>query len=550
MRSRFVLAALLISACAPVSTTPVPVASPQFDLLIFNARIVDGTGNPWYRGSVGISGDRITYVGVTRPELESKFVVDARDQVVTPGFIDMLGHSEDVILAEPQAVSKITQGITSEITGEVSSAWPNTVPGKPADPKDPKSLGEFFDRLDRQGAAINLGTYVGMGSVREAVMGNSSRNPTAAEMAQMGALIDSAMRDGAMGASSGLIYLPSSFFTTEELTELAKYAAPYGGGYATHMRHEDGQMLDAIRETIRIASGAGTWGQIRHIKNRSPDIMRRSLALIDSARAAGIDITADQYPYIASGTSLVSLLNEWIQVGGTDSLIARLRVPELRARARRELIEDSVRGVRAAAEVMVSTIRTDSLKKYQGKRLTEIGAMRGTDGWDAAIDLLILDRARPRRISFSFNEEALRLAMQKSWVSVGQDAGARSPDSTGSFGEGAHPRGFGTFPRILGRYVRQDSVISLEFAIRKMTSLAAQRFGIQDRGILRPGAFADLVIFDPDTIIDNATYENPTQLATGISYVMVNGQFVIADRKLTGARPGRAIRRPGTARRR
>jgi N-acyl-D-aspartate/D-glutamate deacylase len=197
---------------------------------------------------------------------------------------------------------------------------------------------------------------------------------------------------------------------------------------------------------------------------------------------------------------------------------------------------------------MVSSVREDSLKKYQGKRLTEIGAMRGTDGWDAALDLLILDRGRPRRISFSFNEEALRMAMQKPWVSVGQDAGARSPDSTGSFGEGAHPRGFGTFPRILGKYVRQDGTIGLEFAIRKMTSLAAERFGIQDRGILRPGAYADIVIFDPNTVIDNATYDEPTKLASGIKYVMVNGQFVVDDTHLTGARPGRAIRRPGTVR--
>lgn len=548
MRFRVMAAALLLGACAPVHTTPVSPAAPQYDVLITNARIVDGTGNPWYRGSVGVSADRIAYVGLPVSGLTARRVIDAHDQVVSPGFIDMLGHSEDVILSEPQAVSKITQGITSEITGEVSSAWPNTFLGRPADPKEPKSLGDFFDRLDKQGAAINLGTYVGTSSLREAVMGNASRNPTPAEIAQMGALIDSAMRDGAMGVGTGLIYLPSSFFTTDELIALTKYAVPYRGGYAAHMRHEDGRMLESIRETIRIAKEAGTWAQIRHIKNRSPELMRQSLALIDSARAAGIDITADQYPYIASGTNLASLLNEWIQVGGSDSLVARLKNPELRARAKKELQDDSVAGIRTAAEVMVSTVRADSLKKYQGKRLTEIGAMRGTDGWDAALDLLILDRGRPRRISFSFNEEALRLAMQKPWVSVGQDAGARSPDSTGSFGEGAHPRGFGTFPRILGRYVRQDSVIGLEFAIRKMTSLAAERFGIQDRGILRPGAFADIVVFDPATIIDNATYEDPTRLATGISYVMVNGQLVVDDKRLTGARPGRAIRRPGTRR--
>lgn len=547
MRCRIAVAVICVvaGACAPAGyTTPVP--APNYDVLITNARIVDGTGNPWYRGSVATSGDRIAYVGPGLPGLSARRVIDAHDQVVSPGFIDMLGHSEDVILGKPQAVSKITQGITSEITGEVSSVWPNAVLGQPAALSEPRSLGDFFRQLDRQGAAINLGTYVGTSSVRRAVMGDASRHPTPAEIVQMGALIDSAMRDGAMGLGTGLIYLPSSFFTTDELIALTKYVAPYRGGYAAHMRHEDNRMLDAIRETIRIASETGTWAHIRHIKNRSPELMQQSLALVESARAAGLDITADQYPYTASGTSLASMLDEWIQVGGTDSLVMRLRIPENRARAKRELMADSARGVRTAAEVMVSSVTADSLKKYQGKRLTEIGVMRGTDGWDAALDLLIADRGRPRRISFSFNEDALRLAMQKPWVGVGQDAGARSPDSTGSFGEGAHPRGFGTFPRILGKYVRQDSVISLEFAVRKMTSLAAQRFGIQDRGILRPGTFADIVVFDAASIIDRATYENPTQLATGISYVMVNGKLVIDDKRITGALPGRAIRRPGT----
>jgi N-acyl-D-amino-acid deacylase len=532
-----------VAACASVGSRT--NAAAPYDVLITNATIVDGTGNPWYRGSVATIGDRIAYVGPALSTLQAKRVIDAHEQVVSPGFIDMLGHSEDVILTRPQAVSKVTQGITSEITGEVSSAWPNTVFGRPADPRDPKSLGEFFDSLDRKGAAINLGTYVGTSSVREAVMGNLERHPTSAEIAQMGALIDSAMRDGAVGLGTGLIYLPSSFFTTDELIALTKYVTPYKGGYAAHMRHEDDRQIEAIQETIRIAKEAGTWAEIRHIKNRSPEVMRQSIALIDSARAAGIDITADQYPYIASGTNLASLLNEWIQVGGSDSLVARLHDPEMRARAKREMQEDSARGIRTAEEVMVSSVRADSLKKYEGKRLTEIGAMRGTDGWDAALDLLMLDRGRPSRISFSFNEEALRMAMQQPWASVGQDAGARSPDSTGSFGVGGHPRAFGTFTRILGRYVREQKLISLEFAIRKMTSLAAQRVGIEDRGLLRPGMFADIVVFDPNSVVDNATYQQPTQLSTGVNYVMVNGVFTLDGGKVTGALPGRALRGRG-----
>ncbi len=545
------LSFLLSAACAPsVSTRPETASG--YDILITNARIVDGTGNPWYRGSVATRGDRIAYVGPSMPGMTAKRVIDARDQVVAPGFVDMLGHSESSILRGPRAVSKITQGITSEITGEVHSAWPNLYRGDTANPNQPwSSLGGYFAELERRGTAINLGTYVGTSSVRGAVMGLDSRTPTATEMAQMGALIDSAMRDGAMGLGTGLIYLPSTYFTTEELIALTKYVVPYRGGYATHMRSEGAGLLEAIRETVRIASEAGTWAQIRHIKSRSAEQMAAGLRIIDSARAAGIDVTADQYPYIASGTGLSAMLNTWVQAGGRDSMVIRLADPQVRARLRKELAEDSAQGIRTAERTMVNSVSTDSLKKYQGKRLPEVARMMGggRDAYDAAFDLLIADRGRTSAIYFSFNEDALRLAMKKPWVSVGQDAGAVSPDSTGKWGERGHPRGFGTFPRILGRYVRQDSVISLEFAIRKMTSLATQRVGINDRGLLRPGMYADITVFDPKTIIDNATFEQPQQLATGVNYVIVNGVPVLDDGKVTGSLPGRALRGPGHGKR-
>jgi len=537
----------LVAACTPSVTTRPETAS-GYDILITNARVVDGTGNPWYRGSVATRGDRIAYVGPSLPGMTAKRVIDAHDQVVSPGFVDMLGHSEDVILRRPQAISKITQGITSEITGEVHSAWPNLSRGDAPNPLEPwTSLGGFLDELDRKGAAINLGTYVGTSSVREAVMGLESRHPTAAEMSQMGALIDSAMRDGAVGLGTGLIYLPSTFFSTEELVALTKYVVPYRGGYATHMRSEGAGLLDAIRETVRIASEAGTWAEIRHIKSRSAEQMAAGLRIIDSARAAGIDVTADQYPYIASGTGLSAMLNTWVQEGGRDSMVIRLADPQVRARLKTELGEDSAQGIRTAQRTMVNSVSTDSLKKYQGKRLTEVAQIMGggRDAYDAAFDLLIADKGRTSAIYFSFNEDALRLAMQKPWVSVGQDAGAVSPDSTGKWGERGHPRGFGTFPRILGRYVRQDSVISLEFAIRKMTSLATQRVGINDRGLLKPGMYADITVFDPATIIDNATFEQPQQLATGVNYVIVNGVPVIDNGRVTGSLPGRALRGPG-----
>ncbi|MDQ6770162.1 MAG: D-aminoacylase [Gemmatimonadota bacterium] len=541
-----VVAALAITLTAACASAPRGPAGTRFDILITNARIVDGTGNPWYRGSVATIGDRIAYVGPSISGLNARRVIDANGQIVAPGFIDMLGHSEFAILRGPHAVSKITQGITSEITGEVSSAWPNEALGQQADPKYPwRSLGEYFSYIENKGIAINLGTYVGTSSVREAVMGDVTRHPTDVEMRQMGALIDSAMRDGAMGVGTGLIYLPSTFFSTDELIVLTKYATPYKGGYAAHIRSEGAGLLDAIRETIRIAAGAGTWAEIRHIKSRSLEQMQQAVALIDSARAAGIDVTADQYPYIASGTGLAAMLNTWVQEGGRDSLVMRLKDPAVRVRLKAELGADSAAGIRTAARTMVNEVGTDSLKMYQGKLLTDIGKMRNEDAYDAAFDILIGDRGQTSAIYFSFNEDALRYAMRQPWVSVGQDAGAVSPDSTGKWRDRGHPRGFGTFPRILGRYVRQDSVITMEFAIRKMTSLAAQRVGINDRGLLKPGMFADITVFDPATVIDRSTYENPSQIATGVTYVLVNGVPVVDGGQITAALPGRALRGPG-----
>ncbi|HZK77577.1 MAG TPA: D-aminoacylase [Gemmatimonadaceae bacterium] len=539
------LLAVVLAACTPaVQTAPTPDGG--YDVLIKNARIVDGTGNPWYRGSVATRGDRIVYVGPSLDGQTAKRVIDANGMVVSPGFIDMLGHSEFSLLRAPHAVSKVSQGITSEITGEVHSAWPNLALGEKPNPRYPwSSLDGYFKELERRGTAINLGTYVGTSSVRQAVMGDVTRHPTATEMSQMGALIDSAMRDGAVGLGTGLIYLPSTFFSTDELIALTKYATPYRGGYAAHIRSEGTGLIDAVRETIQIAAGANTWAEIRHIKSRSAEQMAQAIALIDSARAAGIDITADQYPYTASATGLSAMLNTWVQEGGDDSMVVRLKDPAVRARLKKELAEDSAAGIRSAERTMVNDVDVDSLKKYQGKRLTEIGRMRGQDPYDAAFDILIADHGNTGAIYFSFNEDALRMVMKKPWVSVGQDAGAVSPDSTGKFGSAGHPRGFGTFPRILGRYVRQDSVISLEFAIRKMTSLAAQRVGIEDRGLLRPGMFADITVFDPNTIIDNSTYEQPQQLATGVSYVLVNGVPVVDGGKVTSTLPGRALRGPG-----
>jgi N-acyl-D-amino-acid deacylase len=535
-----------LASCASARSASVVDDAP-YDVIIRRARIVDGTGNPWYFGDVAVRDDRIARVGEVPATAMTRRTIDARGLVVAPGFIDMLGHSEFALLEKPQAISKITQGITSEITGEVESAWPNTEPTaretrSAAQPWS--SLAGYFAELERRGTAINLGTYVAAGSVRRAVMGDASRHPTAEEMSRMEVLVDSAMRDGAMGFSTGLIYPPTTFFTTDEITALARHAARYGGGYASHIRSEGNGLLDAIREAMRIGTDAGTWVEIRHLKASGEanwGRMRDAVALIDSARRAGLDVTADVYPYTASGTGLSAILPAWVQAGGTDSMVMRLRDPAVRARLRAEGAEGQ--GARTADRVLVNSVRSDSLRRYEGMRLDSVGRARSQDPYDAAFDILVADRGATSAIYFTMSEDDMRLALRQPWASVGQDAGAVTPDST-SRGRG-HPRAFGTFPRILGRYVRQDSVLGLEDAIRKMTSLAAQRVGLSRRGMLAPGMYADIVVFDPATIIDRSTFEHPQQLATGVRFVFVNGVAVVDEGVTTGALPGRALRGPG-----
>jgi N-acyl-D-aspartate/D-glutamate deacylase len=412
-------------------------------------------------------------------------------------------------------------------------------------------LDGYFAALEAARPAINLGTFVTVGSTRRAVMGDADRAATPAELEQMKRHVAEAMRQGAMGLSSGLIYAPASYASTDEVAALATVAAQYGGGYATHMRSEGDKLIEAIEEAIAIGERASGWVQIHHLKasgRQNWGKMGQAVATIEAARARGIDVTADQYPYPASGTGLDAIIPNWAHAGGTDSLLARLADPETRARLRAELSGDEQGtdwriGTSAGGPqgVMIAGVSVDSLRKYQGMRLSEVAEARGQEVVDALMDVLLADRANTSAIYFSMSEDDLEYALRQPWVSVGIDAGARAADSTVT-GK-PHPRAYGSFPRILCRYVREQGVLTLPDAVRKFTALPAARVGLDDRGVIKAGLYADLTLFDPNTVCDRATFEEPVQTSVGIRHVLVNGVPVVRDGAATGARPGRALRR-------
>ena len=541
---------LLLAGCASAPTTSRPAAAP-YDLLIKNGRIIDGTGSPWFAGDVAIRADRIFAVG-RLTSATARDTIDATGLVVSPGWIDMLGHSEYPLLRDGRALSKITQGITSEITGEVTSVVPvnertlKELGFARNDSVTWRNLDGYFARLERSQPAINLGTFVTVGSVRRYVMGDANRAATAAELEQMKTLVAEAMQQGAMGLSTGLIYAPASYAATDEIAELAKVAGTYGGGYASHMRSEGARLVEAIQEAIEIGRRANTWVQIHHIKASGKanwGKMPQAIATIEAARASGLDVTADQYPYAASGTGLDAIIPTWAHAGGTDSLVARLQNPAMRDSLRKEIMGPEQR-VELIGEssggptgVLLAGFRTDSLRKYSGMTLAAAAQQRNQHPIDALFDLLIADSTATSAIYFSMSEADIEYAMKQPWVSVGIDAGARDTLVTD-----AHPRAFGSFPRILCHYVRTRNVITLPDAIRKFASLPAARVGLSDRGVIKAGMYADITIFDPNTVCDRATFEKANQTATGIQHVLVNGVPVLRQGKVTGARPGRALR--------
>jgi N-acyl-D-aspartate/D-glutamate deacylase len=554
--------ALVVIFLAALLIQPLSAQTESYDLIIMNGRIVDGSGNPWFYGDVAIRGDRIVKVGRVAAA-RARRRIDARGLIVAPGFIDMLGQSELNLLIDPRAESKVFQGITTEVTGEGGSSAPlNDYILKEIDPllkhfnltADWHTLGEYFARLERSHSAINLATYVGATQVRQYVLRDENRAPTAAELDKMRKLVAQAMEDGAVGISTSLVYAPAFYAKTDELIELAKVASRYGGVYASHMRNESNSIMSALDEAIRIGTEANIPVEIFHLKMAGKPNwgkMRDVITKIDVARARGLDITADQYPYVAGATSLGATVPPWAHEGGTAKFLQRLKDPATRDKLKQEMRATSDKwenfylGAGGGEGILVASVLNRELAKYEGKRINEVARMTNKkDELDALFDLLVDDNAQTGMIVFLMSEDDVKLALRQPWVSVGVDHGAVA--TTGPLAEGkAHPRGYGSFPRILGRYVRDEQVLTLEEAIRKMTSLAANRVHLVDRGLLKPGYFADVVLFDPQQVHDVATFEDPNRLSVGMRLVLVNGEPVVFAGKQTSALPGRPLRGPG-----
>ena len=553
----------IASAAYEASASPAvsSAAEPAYDVLIRNGRIIDGTGNPWVSGDLAIRGDRIAAIGDLK-NADAKRVIDARGLVISPGFIDMLGQSEYSLLIDNRSLSKLSQGITTEITGEGASVAPQNErtiaelqPGLDRYhlKVDWTSLGEYFARLEKSGTPLNIGTYMGAAQIRQAVLGDDNRAPSPEELERMKSLVAQTMQEGAFGISTALIYPPGHYAKTEELIELAKVVAGYGGIYASHMRSEGQSEVAAIEEALRIGREAHLPVEIFHLKVIGKPrwgTMPKVVSLIESARDAGQDVSADMYPYVAGGTALASSLPPWVAEGGTEKLLERLKSGANRARIQREMAtehpdwENLYLGSGGASGVLVSGIENPELKKYDGKTLAQIAAAQRKTPLDALFDLVIADKARTGALYFIASENDLRYGLKQAWTSIGLDASELSLDGP-LFEPQSHPRAFGSMPRFLGHYVRDEHLLPLEQAIRKITSLPAQRERLRDRGLLKAGHYADVTIFDPATINDNATYEKPTLLSQGVKYVFVNGQIEYEQDHVTGVKAGTILRGPG-----
>jgi N-acyl-D-amino-acid deacylase len=527
------------------------------DLVLRNGTIYDGSGKAPYRGDVAIKADRITYVGPHRA-LAARTEIDVKGQAIAPGFINMLAHPEESFFADGRALSDLQQGVTLEVMGEFSMGPLNQkmkdlAVEREQDIKFPvtwTTLGEYLDVLERRGISPNVASFVGAPTVRTYVLGEDDVQPTPRQLEEMRALVHSAMEEGALGVTTMLIYAPATYAKTPELMALAEESARCGGIYTTHMRSEGDRIEAAVQETIDIAKASGAPAEIYHLKLAGRDNWSKLdpvVAMIESARASGVRITANMYTYTAGATGLNAAMPTWVQSGGLEAWIARMKDPATRARVIAEMRNphpgtwENLYGAAGADGVLLLAFKNPKLKPLTGKTLAEVAKMRGVSPEDAAIDLVIEDGSRVGVAYFLMSEDNIRRQVALPWVSFGSDEQGDAPEGVFLL-SAAHPRAYGNFARVFAQYVRKDHVVSVEEAVRKLTSLPADNLSLKDRGRLKAGGFADVVVFDPNTIQDHATYEKPHQLSTGVSYAIVNGKMAIKDGIPTGAATGRVVR--------
>lgn len=557
MQRLFCLTVVFLAACSQ----PSPGDTAAHDLVIRGGTILDGSGNDGYVGDVVIDGDRIVYVGKSRGD-DAKSVIDASGKAVAPGFINMLSWATESLIADGRGQSDLRQGVTLEVFGEGNSGGPLT-PEMKALAKQRQtdirydiawtSLNEYLEYLQSKGIAPNVASFIGAETTRVNVLGEGDVDPTPAQLETMSGLVRTAMEDGALGIGASLIYAPGTFAETDELVAISSEAARCGGMYIAHMRSEGDRLLEAIDETVEIARRAQIPVEIYHLKaagHANWNKLDPAIERIEKARAEGLRVTTDMYTYVAGATGLDAAMPTWVQAGGVEEWVKRLRDPKIRARVATEMRapgkdwENLYFGAGSADNVLLIGFRSEKLKPLTGKRLSEVARMRGVSAEDAAIDLVIEDGTRVETVYFLMSEDNVRRQIRLPYMSFGSDAESAAPEGV-FLGQSTHPRAYGNVARLLGRYVRDEKLISLPEAVRRLTSLPASNLALKDRGRLAAGYFADVVVFDPATIQDHATFEKPQQFSTGVSHVVINGGLALANGEPTGKPTGRVVRGQG-----
>ncbi len=547
-------------ALACLSASCAALAPSDYDVVVRHATIVDGSGGKPYVGDVAVRGDRIVAVG--KVDGRGREEIDATGRAIAPGFINMLSWAVDSLLVDPRALSDVRQGVTLEVFGEGESMGPLNDKMK-REQKEQQgdlkydvawtTLGEYLEHLEKRGVAVNVASFVGATTVRVHELDHDDRPPTQDELARMQKLVEQAMEEGALGVGSSLIYAPAFYAKTDELVALCEAAAPYGGMYISHMRSEGNRLLEAVDELIEIARRAKVRAEIYHFKAAGEANWPKLgdlIARVEAARTSGLSITADMYTYTAGATGLDASMPPWVQEGGLDKWCERLKDPAIRARVADEMRkptnewENFLLAAGSAERVLLVEFKTDALKPLTGKTLAEVAKLRGKSPEETAMDLVVEDHTRIGTIYFVMSEDNLKREVQLPWMSFGSDAGAPAPEGV-FLKSNPHPRAYGNFARVLGKYSRDEKLVTLEEAVRRLSALPAENLRIKDRGKLAPGYFADLVVFDPATIADHATFDAPHQLSTGVEQVFVNGVCVLKNGEPTNATPGRAVRGPG-----